>query len=260
MTMRVRDVMGHAVVAVTADSSFADIVTTLERFRVGAVPVIDADRRVLGVVSEDDLLLRETGGRHAPWPLPGSRTRTERRKAAGTTAGEIMSSPAITVTPGAPVREAARLMHDHQVKQLPVIDPVTGRVLGVVRRSDLLKVYERPASELRAAVRDVIARRVAIDVDALAITTRDGVVEIRGTAGRRSQAVELADAVCSVDGVVALELDVVFLDDEAAQDVDRDADRDAGREAGQGAGRDAGPEGGRRVRRGGPSDRGSDAR
>ncbi|MEV5408815.1 CBS domain-containing protein [Thermopolyspora sp. NPDC052614] len=215
MTMRVREVMAPVVVAVTADSSFSDIVATLERFRVGAVPVIDADRRVLGVVSEDDLLMRETGGgRRRPWPLPGLRGRAERRKAAGTTAGEIMTSPAITVTPGTPVREAASLMHDHRVKQLPVVDALTGRVLGMVRQSDLLKVFERPASELRAAVRNVIAERVAIDPGALAIHVADGVVTITGTAGSRTRAAELAEAVCSVDGVVALELDVEFADDD----------------------------------------------
>lgn len=164
MTMRVKEVMGHAVVAVTEDSPFADIVATMERFQVGAVAVIDADRRVLGMVSGDDLLLREAvgGGRRWPWRLPGFRRhhhprrrahdrvvrrghrRVHRRdrKVTGATAGEIMTTPAITVTPGTSVREAATLMHDHHVRQLPVIDPMTGRVAGMVRRSDLLKVFE----------------------------------------------------------------------------------------------------------------------
>lgn len=230
--MRVRDVMGQVVVAVTEGSSFADIVTTLERFRVGAVAVIDADRRVVGMVSEDDLLLRESGlGRRSPWPLvgplAGPRRRAERRRAAGTVAGEIMTSPAITVTPGTPVREAASLMHDHRIKQLPVIDPVSGRVLGMLRQSDLLKVFERPAPELRAAVRETIAERMAIDPDALSIDVADGVVTIRGAAGRRSRAVELAEAVCSVDGVVALELDVAFTEG-------RDSEGDRGKGAGGG--------------------------
>jgi CBS domain-containing protein len=213
MTMRVRDVMGHAVVAVTADSSFADIVTTLERFRVGAVPVIDADRRVLGVVSEDDLLLRETGGRHAPWPLPGSRTRTERRKAAGTTAGEIMSSPAITVTPGAPVREAARLMHDHQVKQLPVIDPVTGRMVGTVHQSDLLRVFDRSAGELAAAARKVI-RETGADLAKLSVTVRQGVLTVTGEVATRAQAERVADELRRLEGVVDVVCELTYREDD----------------------------------------------
>ncbi|WP_066370262.1 CBS domain-containing protein [Herbidospora mongoliensis] len=63
-----------------------------------------------------------------------------------------MTSPAIVVTPGTSVKSAARLMHEHRIKQLPVIDPVTGRVCGTVHQFDLLRVFVRPAADLEADV------------------------------------------------------------------------------------------------------------
>lgn len=112
---QVKDVMGHVAIAVPADASCADIVAALRRFKVGAVAVVDEDRRVLGVVSEDDL------------------------PATGRTAWELMTSPAIVVTRETPVREAAALMRDHRIRQLPVINPESGRIVGTLHRSDLLK-------------------------------------------------------------------------------------------------------------------------
>jgi len=139
---QVKDVMGHVAIAVVADASFADIVAALRRFKVGAVAVVDGERRVLGVVSEDDLLLREVeAGRQDGAPYLGPRRRRdEHRKATGTTAYELMTSPAITVTRETSVREAATLMHDHRIKQLPVVNPENGRIVGTVHQSDLLKV------------------------------------------------------------------------------------------------------------------------
>jgi CBS-domain-containing membrane protein len=138
---QVKDVMGHVAIAVMADASFADIVAALRRFKVGAVAVVDGERRVLGVVSADDLLMREVeAGRQDGSPYLSPKRRREHRKATGTTAYELMTSPAITVTRETSVREAATLMHDHRIKQLPVVNPENGRIVGTVHQSDLLKV------------------------------------------------------------------------------------------------------------------------
>jgi CBS domain-containing protein len=139
MTMKVKDVMGRVAIAARTDASFGDIVATMQRFKVGAVTVIDADRRPVGIVSEDDLLLKET----AEGGLGIGRRRVEQRKAAGSTAGELMTSPAITVTGDTSVHDAARIMHKNRIKQLPVIDPITGRIVGTVHQGDLLKVFSQ---------------------------------------------------------------------------------------------------------------------
>ncbi|MFC0865568.1 CBS domain-containing protein [Sphaerimonospora cavernae] len=207
MGIKVKDVMGKVAIAVRMDASFADLVDTMRRFKVGAVTVIDADRRPVGVVSEDDILLKEIdfgGGL-----FESRKTRTEHRKAAGTTASEIMSTPAITVTGGTPVRDAARLMHRNRIKQLPVIDAMSGRIVGTVHQGDLLRVFARPVTDMRAEI-DEIADRMAVDTADLEIVVEAGMVMMRGKVGRRSQIRPFLHAVRGVDGVIEVDADLAF--------------------------------------------------
>ncbi|WP_214109841.1 BON domain-containing protein [Acrocarpospora catenulata] len=201
MPMEVRDVMGHVAIAVAQDAGFNEIVAAMRRFKVGAVTVIDLDRRPVGVVSEDDLLLKATEPpRHTLGALTPSR-RAAQRKAAGVTAHHLMTAPAIVVTPGTPVREAARLMHRNRVKQLPVIDPVSGRVCGTLHQSDLLRVFARPAEELYADVTAAIREQAGLDPTRLTIDVGDGVVTVMGHANA-AEARRIEEAVRQVDGVV----------------------------------------------------------
>ncbi|MGP3934066.1 CBS domain-containing protein [Nonomuraea sp. KM88] len=111
MSIEVREIMGRVAIAVLADASFAEIVAAMKRFAVGAVTVIDTDRRPMGVVSEDDLLLKEIEPvRHGMSMFESRHRRREHEKATGATASQLMTSPAITVTPDTSVRDAARLM------------------------------------------------------------------------------------------------------------------------------------------------------
>jgi CBS domain-containing protein len=214
MGTTVEQVMGRVAIAVRRDARFTDIVATMRRFAVGAVAVIDADRRPVGVVSEDDLLLKETGdlGRRAT-VLDTPARRRDREKAAGTTAEELMTSPAITVTPGTSVRDAARLMHDHRIKQLPVIDPVTGRMVGTVHQSDLLRVFDRSAGELAAAARKVI-RETGADLAKLSVTVRQGVLTVTGEVATRAQAERVADELRRLEGVVDVVCELTYREDD----------------------------------------------
>ncbi|MEU4834597.1 CBS domain-containing protein [Streptosporangium sp. NPDC023615] len=230
MTIQVKDIMGRVAIAVERDASFADLVATMRRFKVGAVTVIDADRRPVGLVSEDDLLLRETAGQRAdggPFErgLPGGllgglghrqERRHERRKAVGTVAGEIMTSPAITVTTATPAREAARLMHAHRIKQLPVIDAVTGRMAGTVHQRDLLKVFLRPEADLRHDV-ELSLRRLRLPDGQVAVSVEEGVVTLGGQVARRSQIAPLLEAVREIDGVVDVRGVPAFRSDDLAR-------------------------------------------
>ncbi|MCT9932174.1 CBS domain-containing protein [Planotetraspora sp. A-T 1434] len=205
MATQVKDVMGKVAIAARMDASFADLVDIMRRFKVGAVTVIDADRRPVGVVSEDDMLLRETdAGKRI---FESRRKREEHRKAAGTTAGEIMTTPAITVTGATPVRDAARLMHRNRVKQLPVIDPATGRIIGSVHQGDLLRVFTRPAADIRNEIEET-AERFGVDMAQLRVAVEGGVVTLRGWVPRRSQVRPFLHAVRGVDGVVEVEADL----------------------------------------------------
>ncbi|MGW2219968.1 CBS domain-containing protein [Nonomuraea sp. NPDC001684] len=204
MSIEVKDVMGRVAIAVLADASFADVLNAMKRYAVGAVTVIDADRRPVGVVSEDDLLLKEIDpARHSTSMFESRHRRDEHRKAAAVRAAQLMTSPAITVPPAMSVRDAARLMHERRIKQLPVIAPATGRIIGTLHQRDVLRVFSRPAAELEADIRAVLpdAGRVVVEIE-------QGVVKLSGRVRRRSQAIALAEAVRAVEGVVDVTCDL----------------------------------------------------
>jgi CBS domain-containing protein len=217
MTTLVRDVMTDAVVTVDQATPFKDVIGVLAAHRIGAVPVLDRAGRVVGIVSETDLLLKQEqphATEAAASPFEGRRRRAERRRAAGRTARDLMSVPAATVAPMLPVARAARVMRERNVKHLPVVDG-DGRLVGIVSRGDLARVFLRPDGEL---LRDVQALKESLrpDLDPAAIRVRvaGGVVELTGFAERRSTAAVLAYRTRRLDGVVGVDARVDFhLDD-----------------------------------------------
>ncbi|MEV7807901.1 CBS domain-containing protein [Microbispora sp. NPDC088329] len=215
MPMTVRDVMNRFVVAVEATASFTDVVTAMCRFHVGAVPVVDAERRVIGMVSDEDLLLKDLDRRLGDLLFEGPSRHRERRKAHGRTVSEIMSSPAITVTEDTPLRRAAVLMHRNRIKDLPVVDGQTGRITGVVKQSDLIRAFCRPAEDLRDDVLEVVARHSRD----CAVRIEGGIVHLDGGVERRSQLCALIGEVWRVDGVVDVESSMTYETDDVGRDV-----------------------------------------
>ena len=207
MGRRVRDVMTPEVVTVGEQASFKEIAATMAEHRVSALPVLDAEGRVAGIVSEADLLLKEEfpegpAGRRL---FQSRRQRMERAKAAGATAAELMTAPTVTIGPDATVTEAARLLHRHGIKRLPVVDPA-GPLLGIVSRADLLKVFLRADADIAAEVRQqVLTRAMWINPDTVAVEVRGGVVTLTGQLERRSLIPITVNLVRGLDGV----LDVV---------------------------------------------------
>jgi CBS domain-containing protein len=206
-TWRVNDVMTSDVVTVTVDTPYRDIVDTLTERRVSAVPVVDGDRHVVGVVSEADLLhkIEFVGEGPERRIFAGRRRREARAKAHGTLARDLMSAPAITIVPRATLTTAAKLMDDEQVKRLPVTDEL-GRLVGIVSRGDLLRVYLRPdAAVEHDVVEEVLRRALWVEAGAVKVRVHDGVVTLSGRTDRRSTAqlaVKLTQAVPGVVDVV----------------------------------------------------------
>ena len=204
----VKDLMTAQVVTVGPATPFKEIVALLAEHRVSAVPVVDDDRRVLGIVSEADLLLKEE------FPVPDQdiplfwtkRRRLERQKAAGATARDLMSSAVVVSTsPEATVAEAARRMHAAGVKRLPVIDE-GGRLVGIVSRGDLLRVFNRPDQAIRREIiDDVIVGDFTMDPNRFFIHVDDGVVMLQGRVERHSLLPYVLRAVHGVEGVVRVE-------------------------------------------------------
>ncbi|MEW2632987.1 CBS domain-containing protein [Streptomyces sp. NPDC048389] len=150
--------MTPTVVAVERDARFKEIVTAMKQWQVTAVPVLEGEGRVVGVVSEADLLAKEELRDTEPTLIGRQERLADHAKAGAVTARNLMSAPAITVHPGATLPQATRLMARHQVKRLPVADE-QGLLRGIVSRSDLLKVFLRTDEDLAEEVRhDVTAR------------------------------------------------------------------------------------------------------
>lgn len=201
---KVKDVMTASVVAVRETADFKEMVTVMRSRKISAFPVIDAQDRVIGVVSEADLLLKEAtpalpqGAIRLAWRL------RQRSKADGTTAVQVMTSPAVTISEDAPVGEAARLMQSRRVKRLPVVD-ADGRLRGIVSRADLLSVYERPDDEIRdEVIKDVLIGEFGRDELMFVVTVNSGVVTVTGPVDKRAVALSLLATIRYVEGVVSV--------------------------------------------------------
>jgi CBS domain-containing protein len=200
----VRDVMTRRVVAVRGHAGYKEMVDALTGYGVSALPVVDEETRVVGLVSEADLLPKvEFAGDDPRAGLLARRARrTARAKAGGDTAADLMTAPAVTVDPDTTVVAAARLMESEAVKRLPVVDG-DGRLVGIVARSDLLRVFLRGDGDIRAEVEaDVLGRTLAIEPSDVDVEVRAGVVRLRGRVDRSSTARIAVRLTRAVTGVV----------------------------------------------------------
>jgi CBS domain-containing protein len=215
---RIKNVMSTDVATVREDTPFKDIVRLLDRREVSAVPVLDAAGRVVGVVSNADLLLKQ-GAQQPPEarsPMAWLQHSLARNRARGTTAGELMSTPAHTVGPDATVVDAARLLDRHGVKRLPVVTG-DGRLVGIVSRRDLLTVFLRTDEDIAAEITHEVFRRnldTAVNPATVTVEVHDSVATLHGELPRRSM-VPIAETLTSrVDGVVDVHSHLTFRHDD----------------------------------------------
>lgn len=222
-TWQVGDVMTRDVATVREEIPYRHIVDVLIRRGISAVPVVDSFDRVLGVVSEADLLhkVERAGHPDGRRVFEGRRRRSAQEKAGALVARDLMTAPAVTTTPQASLPAAARLMDREVVKRLPVLDDL-GRLVGIVTRSDLLRVHLRTDAEIREDVVQQVLRRVLAVRDGLVtVQVRDGEVTLDGRLDRRS-AVELAGRLAGqVAGVVQVHNTVGYdVDDTTLMELD----------------------------------------
>ncbi|GAB2940362.1 CBS domain-containing protein [Streptomyces sp. NPDC059173] len=200
---KVGDVMSRAPVAVGSHASYRQVVELMSESKVSALPVLAGEGRVVGVVSEADLLPKEAFREGGP---PAAAQLDEAFKAAAVLVEDLMSSPAVTVHPDAPLAEAARIMARKHVKRLPVVN-AEDMLEGVVSRGDLLKVFLRPDEDLLAQIRSEVLASVPPPSD-LDATVEEGVVTLEGSLPDRSLVPVLVDAVRAVEGVVDVRTDL----------------------------------------------------
>lgn len=207
MSVTVKDVMTTNVVVVKKNATFKEMAGRLRRHRVSAFPVVDDEGKVIGVVSEADMLAKEalvtSAGLH-PGPVSHLRHRRDFDRAAALTAGDLMTMPPVTISPEEPAAHAARLMYSCKVKRLPVVD-AENHIVGIVSRSDVLSVYSRPDAEIAREIRDeLILKTFLTDPDRFTIMVKSGIVTLEGRPETAQSGRDLVAEVWHVEGVVSV--------------------------------------------------------
>ena len=208
--MKVADVMTRSVVAVQAETPLKDVAALMVDKGISGVPVVDDAGAVIGVVSEADFVIKQRGveGVHRRL-LAGifgdsRRTKAELAKIAATTAGEAMTSPAVTVNAADTLTWAAHEMAGRKVNRLPVIE--NGMLVGIVTRADVVRAFIRTDRELEHLVREqVLARTAGLEPETFGVEANDGVVRLAGRVDRRSTADAIVGSTRALGGIVGVE-------------------------------------------------------
>ena len=204
MTTTVADVMTIEVATVPATAGYKEIAVMLRRHGVSALPVVDVDHRVIGVVSDTDLLDGQAARRLATGAIRLAWQLRQWSATSTATAADLMTAPAVTVGPHVPVAEAAQLMKARRLRRLPVVD-ARGQIAGIISRADLLSVFERPDELIRDHVlTQVIAGGFGLDMRDFHVAVSSGLVTIAGPVKHRVTALRLIGAVWQVDGVTGV--------------------------------------------------------
>ncbi|MFF9815274.1 CBS domain-containing protein [Streptomyces sp. NPDC014006] len=224
MVRIVGEVMTQDVVQAHRETPFKDVVKLLDQHRISGLPVVNDDDKVVGVISETDLIRRQaalstdTRARRFPIRPPGRSVRhtdaTARAAMAQelirTTAQELMSTPAITVHPEQRIADAARVMERHGVERLPVVDE-EDRLIGIATRRDLLRVFLRSDDEIRQEVLDEVATRaLGLPAHSVAVSVNDGMVTLAGALRHRGDIPLALRLTYRVDGVVGVVNSLTF--------------------------------------------------
>ncbi|MEU2793697.1 CBS domain-containing protein [Streptomyces sp. NPDC007100] len=227
--------MNTDVVKARSGTPFREVVNLLSKHRKTGLPVVDADNKVLGVISETDLMFRQAAQDMLQnrWynrrRLTGS-ARAARARQRSLRAGQLMTSPPVTIGPHQTVAEAARLMVAGKLDRLPVVD-AEGRLCGLVTRSDLLKVFLRPDEEIREElITEVLVRTLGLKPGAVGVSVGAGVVTLSGRLGRSSEVTLAVRLAGRVDGVVAVVDELHYEHDDAAEQRDEQTLRDRAQE------------------------------
>jgi len=201
MSATVKDIMTTRVIWVRKDTTFREMAAALHEYRISAFPVVDEDRKVIGVVSEADMLTKAAVDDGI---IAGLLHHRDQAKARGITAGDLMTTAVVAVRPEDTVEHAAKLMYHRGVKRLPVTDE-SGRLVGIISRADVLSVFDRTDGAIHhEIVNDVLLSEFMVDPKTLNVTVMDGIVTLSGRPETDELGRRIIQRVRHVQGVVAV--------------------------------------------------------
>lgn len=204
--MKVSDVMTEKVFTVDSDTPLKIVATRMLEYGISGMPVVDGDR-VLGVISETDVLFKE---RTAPdrkglvdWLVHYAED-PPLAKLEARTAGQAMTTPAVTIAPGRSVADAAERMLELSIDRLPVVDG--DYLVGIVTRTDLVRAFTRGDEEIERDIReDGILRRFWLSTATIQITVEEGIVALEGRVASKELADSIVEFAEQTPGVVSVE-------------------------------------------------------
>lgn len=211
----VESVMTKEVATARPATTFKELVALMNTHRVSGLPVVDGAGRPVGVVSEADTLVKQEHlgeGETRPWF--GRKRRARWRKATGSTAGDLMTAPAVTIGPDATVTAAARLLAEKNIRRLCVVD-ADGVLVGVVARRDVIGTFLRADAEIQTDIEEhVFKKGMWLFPGSLGVVVVEGVATLDGSVERRTTAQVAGQLTQSIPGVVAVHNNVRYeLDD-----------------------------------------------
>ncbi|MFF3886006.1 CBS domain-containing protein [Streptomyces sp. NPDC001914] len=219
---KVGSVMTADVVRAEYGTPFKEVARLLTDHRISGLPVVDEDDKVVGVLSETDLMMHQAT---VPDPYepkhrarlaeltPGAKRRTAKSRAR--TAGGLMTTPPVTVHADDTIVQAARVMAQKHVERLPVLDE-EDRLVGIVTRGDLLRVFLRTDQEIRnEVIEEVLVRTLWLSPRSIDVFVTEGVVTLAGQLERRSETEIAVSMTRRMDGVVDVVADLTYRLDDA---------------------------------------------
>jgi CBS domain-containing protein len=217
--MKALDVMVRDVVTVKPDDTVAEAVRLLAEHDVSALPVVDDEENVVGIISEADLVHREEIGtdKQRPWWLeavtPASTLAEEFAKSHGRRVDEVMSTDVVSASEDTPLGEIATLLERHRIKRVPILR--SGKLVGIVSRSNLIQALasSKPAAsgaagetdrKIRLELMNRLGDQDWTDFGERNVIVQSGVVHLWGLVGSAEEHKALLALAENVPGVVSV--------------------------------------------------------
>lgn len=216
--MQARDVMVSPVITAKKSATVREVAKLLLEKRISAVPVLDTVGKLVGIVTESDLMRRAEAGTEHPYSwwvhfLAGDATvAADYVKSHAAKIEDVMTSDVVTAAPETPLHEIATLLEEHQIRRVPIVDKA-GDLIGIVSRANLIQIVASARPKLEVTLSDSTIRQKLLSelkkqswahTHNLGVTVTDGVVDLWGYAQSDDERRAIRVAAEGIPGVVVV--------------------------------------------------------